>query len=82
MYTFNSREELTAFIVSEVINTSEAMSLLNCTRQNIDDLITRGKLTPIKKFKRDSIFWKEDILQRLKKPQIGWVKINKDLSTS
>lgn len=66
MYTFNSREELAAFIVSEVINTSEAREILGCSRQNIDDLIKRGKLIPIRILAKDKWFFKSDVLSRKK----------------
>lgn len=65
-YKINSKEELAIFIASEVINTSEAAALLNCSRQNIGDLIKRGKLKPIKVFAKDKLFFKSDILYRIK----------------
>lgn len=66
MYQFNSKEELKKFLSEEIINTAEAVQILNCTRQNIDDLVKRGKLVPIKIFPRDRLFLKSDILERLK----------------
>ncbi|SKA99825.1 hypothetical protein SAMN05443428_13820 [Caloramator quimbayensis] len=66
MYQFNSKEELKKFLSEEIINTAEAVQILNCTRQNIDDLVKRGKLVPIKIFPRDRLFFKSDILERLK----------------
>lgn len=66
MYKFNSKNDLAAFIASEVLTTSEVMEILNCSRQNIDDLIRRNKLIPIKKHKHTQLFFKEDILNRLK----------------
>lgn len=66
MFPINSKEELIKFLNSETVDTSEAIKLLNCTRQNLDDLIKRGKLTPIRVFSKTKIFLKEDILARLK----------------
>lgn len=66
MYNFNSKEELFKFLEGNLINTNEATELLGCSRQNIDDLVKRNKLTPIRVFPRDRIFLKEDILARLK----------------
>lgn len=66
MYSFNSKEELSKFISENVVDTSEAMALLNCSRQNIDDLVKRNKLTPIRSLSKTKIFFKEDILDRLK----------------
>ena len=66
MYSFNSKEELSKFISENIVDTSEAMALLNCSRQNIDDLVKRKKLTPIRSLSKTKIFFKEDILARLK----------------
>lgn len=62
--TFKSMDELTAFIVNEVINTTEAIEILGCTRQNLNDLIKREVITPIKELPRDRLFYKSDILKR------------------
>lgn len=64
MYNFNSKEELTEFLAAELINTAEAVEILGCTRQNIDVLVKRKKLFPIRVFPRDRIFFKSDILAR------------------
>jgi len=66
-YTFESDSELIVFINENVITTMEVAALLNCSRQNIDDLVRRGKLTPIRKTQRDKWFLKSDILARLEK---------------
>ncbi|WP_445506770.1 DNA-binding protein [Niallia sp. 03190] len=55
---------MTKYIQNEVINTSEALEILQCSRQNLNDLIKRGVITPIKDLPRDRLFYKEDILQR------------------
>ncbi|WP_312337278.1 helix-turn-helix domain-containing protein [Anaerospora hongkongensis] len=62
-------EELKQLIIDSIVTTREAMEILNCSRQNIDDLIKRGKLTPIKKWDRDKLFLKSDILARLEQPE-------------
>ncbi|SDI84749.1 hypothetical protein SAMN04487909_108152 [Aneurinibacillus migulanus] len=62
--TFKSKDELTAFIVNEVINTTEALEILGCSRQNLNDLIKRKVITPIKELPRDRLFYKSDILKR------------------
>lgn len=64
-YNFKDKDELRAFLVDEIINTAEATKILNCTRQNIDDLVRRDKLIPIKVFPRDRLFFKSDVLERL-----------------
>ncbi|KNF06989.1 hypothetical protein CLPU_36c00050 [Gottschalkia purinilytica] len=64
-YNFKDKDDLRDFLVDELINTSEATKILDCTRQNIDDLVRRKKLVPIKVFPRDRIFFKSDVLSRL-----------------
>lgn len=66
MYSFNSKDELYNYLKENIINTAEATDILKCSRQNIDDLVRRNKLTPIKIFPRDKIFLKEDVLARKK----------------
>ncbi|RDV27765.1 DNA-binding protein [Lysinibacillus capsici] len=63
-YSFNSREELTEYIIDEIINTTEALEILQCSRQNLNNLVKRGVLTPIKDLPRDRLFFKEDIVKR------------------
>lgn len=63
-YSFNSREELTEYIIDEIINTTEALEILQCSRQNLNNLVKRGVLTPIKDLPRDRLFFKEDIVNR------------------
>lgn len=65
-YHFESRKELLDFIDTELINTAEVARILDCTRQNVFDLIKRGKLTPVKEMPRDRLFLKEDVLERVK----------------
>jgi hypothetical protein len=72
MYTFNSKEELSNFIASEIVNTSEACELLNCSRQNLDRLVKLGTLVPIKVYSTSKLFFKSDILERAKEsPKAG-----------
>lgn len=66
---FKSKEELTKFIADELVNTKEAMEILGCSRQNIFDLIKRGKLIPIKEMPKDRLFFKEDIIERKAKKE-------------
>lgn len=65
-YRFESRKELLDFIDTELINTAEVARILDCTRQNVFDLIKRGKLTPVKELPRDRLFLRSDVLERLK----------------
>ena len=57
-------EDFKSFSRFTVTNTSEASDMLNCSRQNIDVLISRGKLQPFKVYPRDKLFFKSDIIAR------------------
>lgn len=64
MYTFKTKEELMTFIADNIITSKEAAELLGCSRQNIDDLVKRNKLIPVRVLPRDRLFFKEDVLAR------------------
>lgn len=64
MYTFESKRALEKFISENVINTTEALKILECKRQNLHYLIENDIITPIKEMPRDRLFWKEDIEER------------------
>jgi len=66
MYKFDTKQDLRKFLEDEIINTAEATQILGCSRQNIDDLVRRNKLIPIKVFPRDRLFLKSDVLERVK----------------
>lgn len=59
-----SHDDLINFIKYSIINTNEATELLNCSRQNIEDLIRRGKIHPVKAYPKSKLFMKSEILQR------------------
>jgi predicted DNA-binding protein YlxM (UPF0122 family) len=68
MYKFETEDELRTFISENMLATSEVTDLLGCTRQGVDDMIKRGKLTPLKRIERiTTIFWKPDVLARIKR---------------
>ena len=58
------KNDFSIFIRDRIVNSAEAAELLNCSRQNIDDLVKRGKLIPIKETKKDRLFYESDILKR------------------
>ena len=47
------------------LETSEVAQLLGCTRQNVSDLVRRGKLVPLKTSARGPLFLRSDIYARL-----------------
>ncbi len=46
--TIRSREELVAFLRDYTVTVTEAAEMLECSRQNIFDLVRRNKLQPVK----------------------------------
>ncbi|MGI8351689.1 DNA-binding protein [Niallia circulans] len=63
-YSFSDKEELTSFIQKEIINTTEALEILQCSRQNLNNLVQREVLKPIKDLPRDRLFFRSDIVER------------------
>ncbi len=57
-------EDFRAFAAQRIINTSEAAQILGCSRQNINDLIKRGKLRPVKATPRSTLLLKSEVLKR------------------
>lgn len=66
-FNFKSKEKLIMFIQNEIITTAEATDLLNCSRQYLDELVSKGKITPVKTINRVRLYWKEDICALHKK---------------
>ncbi len=46
-------------------DTAEAATLLGCSRQNVSDLVRRGRLTPVKASSHTMLFMRSDILERI-----------------
>ncbi|MCC8129796.1 MAG: helix-turn-helix domain-containing protein [Clostridiales bacterium] len=59
------RNDFLLFCRYSILSTSESAELLSCTRQNIDSLVRRGKLTPIKTYARNKLFLRSDVARRL-----------------
>ena len=57
-------DDFIRFAQINLINTKEATEIMNCTKQNIDDLIRRGKLQPVKKGNKYSLFLKTEVYKR------------------
>lgn len=66
MYKFETKEELMRFIQEEIVNTSEALEILGCSRQNLNVMVQKEKVKPIKEMVRDRLYFKEDILENKK----------------
>ena len=61
---FTSTEELKTFISNQILNTTEVTEILNCTRQNVYNLVKKGHLVPIKEYERERLFLKQEVLDR------------------
>lgn len=59
-----SLEDFGSFVKNRVVSTKEATELLDCSRQNIDDLVRRKKLEPLKIDSKNKLFYRKDIEQR------------------
>ena len=60
------QKDLIAYIQNNLVDTGEAAAMLSCSRQNIRDLIRRGKLKLVREEGNNSLFLKRDILARLR----------------
>lgn len=58
-----TKGDFRSYIESNVIDTATAAELLHCTRQNIQDLVRRGKLHPVLTLKNNFLFLRDDILK-------------------
>jgi hypothetical protein len=54
------------YVQSRVVSASEACGILDCSRQNIDDLMRRDKLHPIRTDAKYKLFSKAEVVQRKK----------------
>ncbi|HDR8058666.1 TPA: DNA-binding protein [Bacillus cereus] len=63
MYKFETKDDLIRFIQNEIVNTSEALEILGCSRQNLSYMVQTEKVKPIKEMSRDRLYLKEDILK-------------------
>lgn len=70
-YQFEGKQQLIDFICTEIITTAEATRLLSCSRQYLDELVSKGKIVPIKTINRVRLYWKNDIMQLLEKRNVN-----------
>lgn len=52
------------FVENRVVNTAEASELLECSRQNIEYLVRRGKLRPVRATPKNKLFLKSKVARR------------------
>lgn len=68
-YTFKTEKDLKDYISSNLLNSNQVAEILNCSRQYVHKLVKQNKLYPLKEMEREKVFWKPDILARLKPPK-------------
>ena len=61
-----SLQDFCRFVQLRVVNATEACTILDCSRQNIDDLIKRNKLHPIRSDVKYKLFLRNEVTQRKK----------------
>lgn len=59
-----SLDDFKCFVSKRVISIAEACDILDCSRQNISDLIKRGKLTPIDSKNNNIMLMKNEVIGR------------------
>ncbi len=57
--------DLQRLALQSIMSTQDVMDALGCTRQNVNDLVKRGKLTPIEANNRNMIFSKAEVMGRV-----------------
>lgn len=62
-----TQQDFHQYIKTRVVSASEACGILECSRQNIDDLVRRDKLHPIRTDSKYKLFSKSEVMQRKKK---------------
>ena len=59
-----SLDDLNRYVQSRVVSATEACNILDCSRQNIDDLMRRDKLHPIRTDAKYKLFSKAEVMDR------------------
>ena len=57
-------DDFIGFVQHRVVSVGEVCQILGCSRQNIDDLMKRNKLHPIRRDAKNKLFLKNEIMQR------------------
>lgn len=70
-YHFETREDLRRFVAEEVLNSTETIEFLGISRARLSQYIKEGKLMPIKKLPKDSLFLKADLEEKKKELEVA-----------
>ena len=57
-------DDFRAFAAERIINAVEAVEILNCSRQYINENVKTDKLHPIKAAEKHTLFLKSEVLRR------------------
>lgn len=60
-----SLSDMKRFAKERVIDTQEVGNILECSKQNVEDLVKRGRLEPIKQSCKYKLFLKSEVLERI-----------------
>lgn len=60
-----SMDSLQQLVLNNIMSTTDVMEVYGCSRQNVNDLVKRGKLTPIQSNNRNMIFSKSEVMKRM-----------------
>lgn len=69
-YDLKSRQEVEDFIRNEVLTAPEAIEILGITRARMSQLIKQGKITPVKKLDKVSLFLRADVEEKRKELEV------------
>lgn len=61
-----NREDIEKFVRNELLTTPDAMEILGVNRSRMSQMIDEGKLTPIRKLPKISLFLRSDIERKKK----------------
>ncbi len=59
-------EELRTLVTENIVDTKQVTDILGCSRENVADLVRRGKLKSVYASPRARLFLRADVLERLK----------------
>lgn len=59
-----SLSDFKSFAAQRIINSAQAAEILNCSRQNIENLTRRGKLHPIQSSGKSTLYLKSEVVKR------------------
>ena len=57
-------DDLRAMIKQQVVNSVEAAEILGCSRQYVNELAAKGKLTPIKSDAKTTLYLRSEVMQK------------------